>query len=55
MGAKTLLLRITRRLVVMKIEPGLADRHYFRMVGKAHKIVDRHVQFLIRIVRMGAD
>jgi hypothetical protein len=55
MGAKTLRLRIARRMIVEIVEPGLADRHHFGMSGQPDKVLDSHVQLFSGVVRMGAD
>ena len=55
MGAEALRLRVARRLVVVIVEPGLADRHHLRMRRQPHQFVGRHVELFGGIVRMRAD
>ena len=53
--AKTALLRLARRVVVVVVEAGLADRHDFGMPRARDQIARGHMQFLVGIVRMGPD
>ncbi len=53
--AEALLLRVARRGVVVVIEPGLADRHDFRVPGNRCQRLGIDVEFFVRVVRMGAD
>ena len=48
-------LRLARRVVVVVVEPGFADRHDLRIGGEPHKVSGRHVGFFGGIVRVGAD
>ena len=48
-------LRLARRIVVVIVEPRLPDRHDLRMLGEPDKLFGRHVEFLVRVVRMRSD
>ena len=52
--AKALGLRLARALVVEVVEPGLADGHHLGVLGEPHDLLDRHVQLLVRVVRVRA-
>ena len=53
--AQALRLRLARRIVVVIVEPGLADRHDLRMFRQRDQRLGVDVQFLMGVVRMGAD
>ena len=53
--AEALGLRRLRAVVVEVVEPGLADRHHLGVLRQPHDLLDRHVELLVRIVRMRAD
>ena len=55
MGAEASLLQIARAVVVVIVEPGLADRHHLGMPRQAHDLVQRDVFLFVRMMRMGAD
>ena len=55
MLAKALCLRVARALVVVIVEAGLADRHDFRIFRQSDQRFGVDIQFLMRVVRMGAD
>ena len=55
MGAKAALLRLARAVVVVIVQAGFADRDHFRMPRMGDEVVGGHVEFLVRVVRMGAD
>ena len=48
-------LRLARRVVIVVVEPGFADRHDLRVAGDADELVDRDVGLLGGVVRVGAD
>ena len=52
---KPLRLRVARRLVVVVVEPRLADRHDLRMRRQPDQLVGRDVKLLGGVVRMRAD
>ena len=54
-GAEAALLILARAVVVVIVEPGLADRHHLRMARKFHDFFQRDVPLFRRMVRMGAD
>ena len=54
-GAEAALLILARAVVVVIVEPGLADRHHLRMARKFHDLFERDVPLFRRMVRMGAD
>ena len=54
-AAKAALLRLARRVVVVIVEAGLADRHDLGVPRARDQVARRHVQFLVGVVRMGAD
>ena len=53
--AKAALLRVARRIVVVIVEPGFADRHDFRVLRPRDEIGRRHVELLMGVMRMRAD
>ena len=55
MGAKALFLRVARAVVVVIVEPGLADRHHFRMPRDAGELIAADVELFMGVVRMRAD
>ena len=55
MGAEALLLIGARGIVVVIVEPGLADGHDLRMVGERNQFFRGHVRLFRRMMRMGAD
>ena len=55
MGAEALLLHVARAVVVMVVEPRLADRHHLGMARQLDQLFDHNVGLLGGIVRMGAD
>jgi len=52
--AKSVLLRLTRRIVVVIIEAGFADGDDFCSASAPYELGRRHVELLMRVVRMGA-
>ena len=52
---KTGLLRVLGRVVVEVVEPGLADGDAAGMLAEADQVLGEDVQFLVGVVRMGAD
>ena len=52
---KPLLLRVARAVVVVIVEPGLADRHHLGMTRARDQLVGRDVELLVGMVRMRAD
>ena len=55
MGAEALLLRVARAVVVVVVEPRLADRHHLGMAGARDQVGGADVELLVGVVRMGAD
>ena len=55
MSAKAALLRVARRVVVVIVEAGLADRHDFGVPRARDEVARRHMQFLMGVMRMSAD
>ena len=55
MRPEALLLNVARAVIVMIVEPGLADRHHLGMTGQRHQFLDRDVWLLGGIMRMRAD
>ena len=55
MGAKAAFLRIARRIVIVIVETGFAERHHFRRAAARDKIGRSHIQFLMGVMRMRAD
>ena len=55
MVAKALLLRDTRTLVVEVIQASLADGDHFGVAAQPHDLLHRHIQLLVRVVRMRPD
>jgi len=53
--AESPLLRVARAVVVVIVEPRLADRHHLRVLGRGDEVGNRHVRFLGGMVRMRAD
>ena len=53
--AEAALLRVARAVVVVIVEPGLPDRHHLGMTRARDQLVDRDVELLVGVVRMGAD
>src|SRR5690242_15366241 len=53
--AKSPLLGLTRRSVIIIVEAGLADRHHFVTATGGHKFGETDVSLLMRVVRMRAD
>ena len=54
MDAKQAFLGRARRVIVMKIETGLADGDDFRMIGKNGKPLRVEIGMILRFMRMGA-
>ena len=54
-GAESLRLRRSRRLVVVVVEPGFADGHDLRMRREPDECGGRHVELFGSVVRMRAD
>jgi hypothetical protein len=55
MSAEALLLGVTRRIVIMVVEPRLPDRHHLGMSGSFRQLDRADVEFLVSVVRMGTD
>ena len=55
MRAKAALLRLARRVVVVVIEAGFAQRHDFRVPRQRDEIGRRHVEFFMGVMRVRAD
>ncbi len=55
MRAKAALLRLARRVVVVVIEAGFAERHDFRVPRQRDEIGRRHVELFMGVMRMRAD
>src|SRR6185437_4485905 len=53
--AQALFLRVARAVVIMVIEPGLADRHHLGMARALQEIVRADVEFFVRVLRMRPD
>ena len=54
-GAKAALLILPRAAVVVVVEPGFADRDHLGMPRVGNQVGRSHVQFLVGVMRMGAD
>src|SRR4029077_6591223 len=54
-GAEAGLLILAWAVVVVIVEPGLADRHHLRMARKFQNLFERDVPLFRRVVWMGAD
>src|SRR5262249_51566411 len=55
MRAQGALLRLARTVVVMIIEPHLADPNHLGMPRALDKIARRNIELLVRVMRMGPD
>ncbi len=53
--AETALLRVARAVIVEIVEPRLPDRHHLGMARARDQLVDRDVELLVGVVRVGAD
>ena len=53
--AKSAFLGLSRAVVVVVVEPGLADRNHLGMARAADQLVDADIELLLGVVRMGAD
>src|SRR3546814_15138983 len=54
MGPETVLLRLARAVIVVVVEPGLADADQLRMRGHPDQPIQRDVALLLRLVWMDA-
>ena len=55
MGAEALLLHVARAVVVVIVEPRLADRHHLGMARELDQLLHHDVGLLGGVVRMRAD
>ena len=53
MGSKSPLLGVFWSIIVMIIQAGFPNGHNLRMPGKADQIVNRYIQLLMGVVRVG--
>src|SRR5438874_921959 len=54
MKTEALFLGGSRAEVVVVVEPRLADPHHLGMTGQRHKLVHRHIQLFMSVMRVGA-
>ena len=53
--AEPLFLRRARAAFVVIVEPGLANCHHLRVTRAVDQLVGRHIELVLRVMRMGAD
>jgi len=54
-SAKSAFLRFARRIVVVVVKAGFADRHDFRGAAAAYELVRSYIQFFMCVMRMRSD
>lgn len=55
MGAEASLLIGAWGIVIVVVEPGLADGHDLGVLGERHQLLGGHVRFFCRMMRMSAN
>src|SRR5688572_24913685 len=55
MGAQSARLRLARRVVIIIVEPRLADRHHLRVLSHPGQLLRCDVELLVGTVRMRSD